>query len=199
MKTLKRMITMTMVSAMLLASCTKEESIETATSGNLTNEELMLEKATTVNGMTVYYPLDSLESTMLQFMREEEYLAFDVYSLFAQQYGNQIFINIKQSEYIHTTAIKNLLFKYGIEDPAANHQPGVFQNSELQELYNTLIASGSQSGQQAIEVGVAIETKDIEDLQNALLITNHNDVKRVLNNLKRASYNHLAAFNWWLN
>jgi len=190
---------MTMISAMLLASCTKEESIESGTSGTLTNEELILEKATTINGAKTYYPLDSLETAMLQFMREEEYLAFDVYTLFAQQYGYQIFNNIKQSEYIHTTAIKNLLNKYGIEDPAANHQPGVFQNNELQELYSTLIASGLQSGQQAIEVGVAIETKDIEDLQNALLITNHNDVKRVLNNLKRASNNHLAAFNWWLN
>ncbi len=190
---------MTMISAMLLASCTKEESIESGTSGTLTNEELILEKATTINGAKTYYPLDSLETAMLQFMREEEYLAFDVYTLFAQQYGYQIFINIKQSEYIHTTAIKNLLIKYGIEDPAANHQPGIFQNNELQELYSTLIASGLQSGQQAIEVGVAIETKDIEDLQNALLITNHNDVKRVLNNLKRASNNHLAAFNWWLN
>ena len=190
---------MTMISAVLLASCTKEESIETTSIQNLPNDELMLEKASTINGTTVYYPLDSLESTMLQFMREEEYLAYDVYTLFAQQYGYQIFINIKQSEYIHTTAIKNLLIKYGIEDPAANHQPGVFQNIELQELYNTLIASGSQGGQQAIEVGVAIETTDIEDLQNALLITNHKDVKQVLSNLMKASYNHLAAFNSWLN
>lgn len=198
MKALERMIIMTLVSAMLMASCTKEDSIETATSGNLSGDELMLEKASPT-GISEYCTLDSLETIMLQFMREEEYLAFDVYSVFAQQYGYQIFINIKQSEYVHITAIKNLLNKYGIEDPAINHQPGIFQNGELQELYNNLIAIGSQSGQQAIEVGVTIETKDIEDIQNGLLITDQKDIKKVLNNLMNASYNHLAAFNSWLN
>ena len=43
-------------------------------------------------------------------------------------------------------------------------------------------------------LGVIIEETDIEDLENALKIAIHKDVKRVFSNLMAGSYNHLAAF-----
>lgn len=199
MKLRKSWVIAPVLSAILFTSCAKNEVALPVDEANSLNEELSIEKMTAVIQTYDYCIPDSAETAMLQFMREEEYLAHDVYSVFAEMYGFQIFYNIRQSEYVHTTAIRNLLNKYGLEDPAINHQPGVFQNQELQELYDSLIASGSQSSQQALEAGVAIETTDIADIQNALLITDQQDITFVLNNLMKASYRHLAAFNPWLN
>ena len=97
----------------------------------------------------------------LQFMREEEKLAHDVYMTFYQQYGLAIFNNIANSEATHMAAIKTLLDRYGIADPAAGKPIGVFTNPELQALYNQLIAQGSQSLAAALKVGGAIEEIDI--------------------------------------
>ncbi len=190
---------LTAVSLTFLTGCSKAENDTSVNPDNVTFEELSLEKTSSTISTLPFNIPDSAETAMLQFMREEEYLAHDVYSVFADQYGFQIFINIKQSEYIHTSAVKFLLNKYQLEDPAANHQAGVFQNSELQELYNSLISSGTQSSQLALEAGQAIELADIEDLENALLITDQQDITFVLNNLLKGSQRHLQAFNAWLN
>jgi len=130
----------------------------------------------------------------LQFMREEEHLAHDVYVTFYQQYGLSIFNNIAGSEATHMASIKTLLDRYGIADPAAGQPIGVFTNPELQALYNQLIAQGSQSLAAALKVGAAIEEIDIRDLQVRIAGTTHADIKSVYNRLLNGSYNHLRAF-----
>jgi hypothetical protein len=130
----------------------------------------------------------------LQFMREEEKLAHDVYVTFYQQYGLAIFNNIAGSEATHMTAVKTLLDRYSIADPAAGQPIGVFSNPELQALYNQLIAQGNQSLAAAVQVGVTIEEVDIRDLQTRLAGTTHADIKQVYTNLMNGSYNHLRAF-----
>jgi hypothetical protein len=107
----------------------------------------------------------------LQFMREEEKLAHDVYVSFYQQYGLAIFNNIANSEATHMAAIKTLLDRYGIADPATSQPIGVFTNPDLQALYNQLILQGNQSLAAALQVGTAIEEIDISDLQTRLART----------------------------
>jgi hypothetical protein len=138
--------------------------------------------------------LSADEIAGLQFMREEEKLAHDVYVTFYQQYGVAIFNNIAGSEATHMASLKTLLDRYGIADPAAGQPIGVFTNPELQALYNQLIAQGNQSLNAALQVGVTIEQVDIRDLQTRLASTTHSDIKSVYNNLLRGSYNHLRAF-----
>jgi hypothetical protein len=118
--------------------------------------------------------------------------------LFFNTYGSRIFGNILKSELRHTTAIQNLLIKYNIPDPEAQHIAGVFANPDLQALYNTLVIMGSENLTKALEVGKAIEIKDIEDLDNFLNITQQEDLVFVLSNLKSGSERHLRAFNAWL-
>ena len=73
--------------------------------------------------------------------------------------------------------------------------PGVFQNEELQQLYDELIEKGSKSREEALKVGALIEEVDIIDLQTELEETAINeDVIRVFTNLCSASENHLRAF-----
>ena len=133
------------------------------------------------------------ETDALLFMREEEKLAHDVYLTLNNQWGLAIFQNIAASEQTHTTTVQTLLDRYGLADPASS-QVGVFTNSDLQTLYDQLIAQGSQGLAEAIKVGGAIEEIDILDLQTRLAQTDNLDIIQVFNNLLNGSANHLSAF-----
>ncbi len=130
----------------------------------------------------------------LQYMREEEKLAHDIYAAMYAKYGLPIFNNISRSEAQHMSAVKNLLDRYGIADPAAGKAAGEFTNSDLQALYDQLLAQGNLSLNDALKVGVVIEQTDIQDLQTRLAATTQWDVQRVYTNLLRGSQNHLRAF-----
>jgi len=138
-------------------------------------------------------PLSTAEAEDLMFLREEEKLARDVYQALFAAWGVRIFDNIASAEQRHFDAVGTLITRYGLKDPA---QPtaGIFTNPELQRLYVDLIAKGSLSLLDAMEVGVAIEEKDIEDLKAAMAIAKNKDVLRVYSNLLNGSLNHLAAF-----
>ncbi|MDD5037929.1 MAG: DUF2202 domain-containing protein [Dehalococcoidales bacterium] len=143
-------------------------------------------------------PLSPAEIEDLTFLREEEKLDRDVYLELYDTWQLPIFNNIAASEQKHMDAIKRLLDKYGIADPAL--EQGVFtESSGLQSLYDELIEKGIQSRVDAFEVGVIIEEKDIADLEEAILRTLHVDIETVYNNLLQGSLNHLAAFNSHLN
>jgi len=129
------------------------------------------------------------------FMREEEKLARDVYLYLYELYPLRPFLNISKSEQAHMDAIKYLIDTYQLEDPVDENPPGVFQNEELQQLYDELIEQGSKSREEALKVCALIEEVDIIDLQTELEETAINeDVIRVFTNLCSASENHLRAF-----
>ena len=137
--------------------------------------------------------LSATEKESLLYMREEEKLARDVYNAFYDRYGLRVFSNIAASEQAHMNAVLTLLNRYGLADPAAT-TPGVFNNADLQALYDDLIAQGNQSLTEALRAGVLIEETDIADLQDGLALTTHADLRAVYANLLRASQNHLRAF-----
>ena len=141
-----------------------------------------------------YEDISPEEEAHLVLMREEEILAQEVYEYLYTLYSIPVFNNISKSENVHTLTIKVLLDKYGIDDPAAGHQTGIFQNQELQELYNTLTAMGNQSFLDALIVGETIEDLDIYDLEACLEDVDNIDVELVFNNLCKGSRNHLRAF-----
>jgi len=138
--------------------------------------------------------LSDLEKEHLQFMREEEYLARDVYIYMYDLYNLPVFNNISKAEQFHTSAIKILLDKYNLEDPGENHTAGVFQNETLQTIYNDLIESGNQSLTDALVVGATIEDLDINDLEECLADVDNEDITLVFSNLTKGSRNHLRAF-----
>lgn len=137
--------------------------------------------------------LSAAEIEGLVFMREEEKLAHDVYLALYAKWGLPIFQNIAQSEQSHIDAVKTLLDRHGIADPASA-QAGVFTNATLQQLYDQLVAQGSQSLAGALRVGAAIEEIDIVDLQKRIAQTSPADIKLVYENLMRGSRNHLRSF-----
>ena len=143
-------------------------------------------------------PLEALstaELNALNTMREEELLAHDVYVMLYSLYKIPIFNNISQAETQHAEAVKTLLLKYSLNDPALNHVTGVFINSDLQALYTSLVAKGKASLTAALAVGATIEDLDINDLHNHIAadVDNH-DILFVFGNLEKGSRNHLRSF-----
>jgi hypothetical protein len=138
--------------------------------------------------------LSELEIAALQYMREEEKLARDIYEVLYDEWGVPVFANIAASEQAHMDAVAYLLDAYGLTDPAANTAPGEFSDESLQALYNQLIDQGLQSLTDALRVGAAIEEIDILDLQERLAQTENQAVIQTFNNLLQGSVNHLSAF-----
>jgi hypothetical protein len=134
------------------------------------------------------------EKYWLNYMREEEKLARDVYLSLGSRWNLPIFSNIAQSEQVHMDSVKTLLDRYGLPDPAAGKAQGEFTDPVLQKLHDDLIAQGSVSQVEALKAGVLIEETDINDLNTAIAATTHNDIKTVYENLLQGSMNHLNAF-----
>jgi len=128
------------------------------------------------------------------FMREEEKLARDVYLAMAEKWGTNIFSNIAGSENKHMDAILTLIDMSDLEDPVGDAGYGIFDNQELQALYDGLIDRGNVSLEEAMLVGGAIEEIDILDLQDYLAGTENDALKEVYQNLLKGSINHLRAF-----
>jgi len=145
-------------------------------------------------GDYVQAPLTKKQKNDLIFMYQEEKLARDVYITLGNIWNARVFKNIQRSEQRHMNAIKSLLNKYNLRVPVLSDDIGVFENEELQALYNQLVAKGKQSLQDALEVGVTIEETDIADLEEKMEGAPSN-VQRVYSNLLRGSYKHLSAFN----
>ena len=139
-------------------------------------------------------PLSLQEEESLLFMREEEKLARDVYLYLYDIWGEQIFLNISESEQQHTDAVLGLIEKYNLPDPAAGKAEGEFENLELQGLYDLLTAQGTASLIDALIVGATIEDLDINDLNTQLLFIDNEDITLVYESLLKGSRNHLRAF-----
>lgn len=138
--------------------------------------------------------LSAEEIEGILYMREEEKLARDVYLTLYEQWGLSIFQNIANSEQTHMDAIKTLIDRYGLDDPAAGNDVGEFTNPTLRSLYADLVATGSQSLADALRVGAAIEEIDILDLEKHVAQTDARDIQRVYESLTRGSRNHLRSF-----
>jgi hypothetical protein len=164
-------------------SCNKDD-----VSNNVSNDGY---KSVTVDS------IDGYCYTSLQYMREEEKLAHDVYVYLYDLWNVPIFNNISKAETVHTNAIKGLLTYFDIEDPALPGE-GEFSNPELQDLYNTLIETGSGSLVDALTVGATIEEVDIIDLDNAMDSCDVDTIDVVYNRLRTGSTHHLKAFVAWL-
>lgn len=134
------------------------------------------------------------ETNGLLYMREEEKLARDVYTLLYEKWNLRPFSNITRSEQMHMNALLTLFERYSLTDPVGSNGNGIFKDAALQNLYNTLITQGNTSLIEALKVGATIEEVDIVDLQKHVKETNNQDITFVYDNLMRGSRNHLRAF-----
>ena len=136
--------------------------------------------------------LSSEDREALYFMLEEEKLARDVYTYLGDLWNAAIFENITQSETQHVAAVETLLISYDLEYEILGL--GVFENSHLQELYDSLTETGSEDLVAALSVGATIEDLDILDLQEFIDATETEAIQAVFESLQCGSRNHLRSF-----
>lgn len=151
----------------------------------------------------------------LSYMGNEERLAYDVYMKMDEYYPDVMqFKNIAQNgEIQHILAMQELIKKYLLsEDDFTNTdltplryfdteiedmQAGIYDISTIQNLYDSLIATGGESNIKALEVACMIEVIDVNDLDHDIIIAqeaNASDVVEVFNFLRDGSYSHYWAF-----
>ena len=138
--------------------------------------------------------LTAVETKDLIFMREEEKVARDTYLTFYDVWDLATFSNIASAEQSHMDALLKLLNKYNLPDPAAGNAIGEFTNTDLQSLYNTLVAKGEISNLNALNVGGLIEEKDMVDIKRAISEAQKDDIISTYTNLMCGSRNHLRGF-----
>ena len=152
-------------------------------------------KRSTGKSVTTTTTLSAEQLDTLVYIYQEEKVARDTYITLGNMYSNQnVFANIQESERTHISKAKALCEKYGADISTIDESNiGEFVVPVLQELYDTLIAQGSQSELAALMVGEYVELTDIEDLEHAE-IGMPSDVVQVYENLKAGSLSHLDAF-----
>ncbi|ABR31564.1 hypothetical protein SU69_08710 [Thermosipho melanesiensis] len=141
-----------------------------------------------------YETLSVSETESIMQMRKEEKLARDVYLVFYDLWGIRVFSNIAGAEQQHMDAVLTLIKKYDSNDPIKVDERGIFEDENLQALYNQLVEQGSKSLEDALIVGATIEDLDIYDLEEFLKITDNQDIEFVYKNLIKGSENHMRAF-----
>jgi len=170
---------------------------------------------TTTPDNTVLSNVSEELANTLSYMGNEERLAYDVYNKLYTEWGTKQFTNIaSKSEVKHIAAVQQLVQKYKLSDdmnftnvdlPALgyintsveNMEAGTYDISEIQALYDDLIAQGSTSEIDALKVGCMVEVIDINDLNKYITIaeeSNASDVLDVFDFLRKGSYNHYWAF-----
>ena len=155
----------------------------------------------------------------LAYMGNEERLAYDVYN---SLYNTHLTtgIEIKQltniatkSEAIHIQTVQLLVQKYitdvsdftnvtlnnlaNIDTNVIDMPSGQYSIEAIQNLYDTLIAKGVQSKQDALEVGCMVEVVDINDLNTDIQLaqdSNASDVVTAFEFLRDGSYSHYYSF-----
>lgn len=202
----KLLLFLLLVALPLLTACTKNSNqatnannvantqsdvIEVDEEGNTSFNKGNLENR--LDGYS-YSELSAEEKEGIIFMIEEEKLAHDVYAFLYDKWGIKVFSNISSSEQTHTEAVQILAAKYDLELPQTLAEAGKYDNADLQKLYNDLTGQGSQSLQDALKVGAAIEEIDILDLQEYISQTDKEDIILVYENLMKGSRNHLRSF-----
>ncbi len=138
--------------------------------------------------------LSDEEKKAIIYLREEEKLARDVYTVLYDKWNLRVFENIKVSEQRHMYAMLTLIETYDLQDPVKNDETGKFTNPEIEAIYKELIHKGLSSETDALLVGATIEDMDIADLQKAIERTEDDMQKNIYGILLQGSENHMRAF-----
>ena len=136
--------------------------------------------------------LNPIHTEDLLYMLEEEKLARDLYAELGDYWNLRVFNNITRSEETHRSRVQELADDYDLDYRVM--PAGSFSLPEIQTLYDHLLAEGMKGVREALEVGRSVEVLDIEDLDAALSRNPPEDIRIVLESLRRGSENHLRAF-----
>ena len=136
-----------------------------------------------------HLPLADLVSTDerndLEWMRAEENLARDVCLAFLVKWKKGPFAAIAATEATHGEAVRQLLARYDIADPAPGPEGASATDPTFGAMYRDLITTGSRSYVDALRTAATVEELDIRDLRERR--STREDVARVYQRLVEGS------------
>ena len=140
--------------------------------------------------------LNDDETKGILLMLEEEKLARDVYLALDVKWNSTVFSHISNSEQRHFDKMKTLAKQFGLTIPSSviTDEQGKFENKKLQQAFNEMVEIGSVSLANALRIGANVEEMDIQDLTEAMELTENEDILKVYRQLKQASEKHLQSF-----
>lgn len=91
------------------------------------------------NPLKVFSQLTDAEINSIMSLREEEKVAYDVYTFMFEKYESKVFKNIAENEKDHMDKIKELIIQFNLNDPLSgiSDQKGVFNNKKYAEPFMT--------------------------------------------------------------
>ena len=125
---------------------------------------------------------------------EEEKLALDLYTAFADRYDDAAFAHVAAAESRHLTAVRTLLSRYDVADPTDGLAAGEFADDAVAGRYGELLAQGESSLDDAYAAARAVEQDDLTALEAAASGVTAEDVAHLYAQLARAGERHLAVF-----
>lgn len=190
------------VASLMLYSCEKLSSIDQNEDILLSGQEVAVlevksDGISTFNLSGVTPPFDTtadLTADEIEFIfavREDEKLARDIYKAFFDKYKLKAFENISKAETNHIRAVELLFSYYEIDFPPVGNY-GSFEDSVRQAKYGELIRLGS-TAMEAFKVMAYIEEENIVSYSEVLADISNPNIILVIENLAKASENHLKA------
>ena len=147
------------------------------------------------NPLKIYSQLSDAEVNGILSLREEEKVAYDVYTVMFEKYESKVFKKIAENEKEHMNKIKELIDQFNLTDPIAGteDQKGVFSNKKMQTMYDEMILGGNYGLLDALRAAARFEETDIVDLRKYLSSASDQSVINVYLNLESGSQDHLRS------
>lgn len=132
--------------------------------------------------------------TLLLRQIDEERMAYRLYTEIGEAHPNmRPFQNFPHSEKRHFNALVDYT-QANFPGSTDGKLDGKFHFESTQALFDKWLTEGKASPQAAAQVGVQLEQLDIADIDEFLAQKPERELKQILENLRRGSENHLAAF-----
>jgi hypothetical protein len=147
------------------------------------------------NPLKIYSQLSDAEVNGILSLREEEKVAYDVYTVMFEKYESKVFKKIAENEKEHMNKIKELIDQFNLTDPIAGteDQKGVFSNKKMQTMYDEMILGGNYGLLDALRAAARFEETDIVDLRKYLSSASDQSVINIYLNLESGSQDHLRS------
>jgi len=140
-----------------------------------------------------YSQITDADISGLNYVLEEEKLAYDFYSEMYNEYNKKVFENIMNNEKIHMEMVQKLMNDLSIEVSSSLQNSGEFSDRTIQVLYNDFITAGNYSFSDALRAAAMIEETDISDVRVQFSKTGDERVKALYDCLDISSQNHLRS------
>ncbi len=145
------------------------------------------------NPVKLFAQLTDAEVNGILSLRQEEKVAYDVYTYMFDKYQSKVFKNIAENEKSHMDKMKELIDQFNLSDPLEGtvDKKGVFSNKKMQALYDEMVMAGNYGLLDALRAAARFEETDIIDLRKNMSSASNEAVINVYLNLESGSQDHL--------